>query len=1154
MKRVTLFLAILTSISMAGHQETFPIRDNGTIPVWLVAGPFPNGDTSIHGRGCAGYYKDYLTSVGGEEKASPAEGDMVVLDKNSTRNWKAVFSTSEGLLDFIQILGVDRETPGVVYAFSILNSPEKQSAILNIRSNDGVKVWLNGKLVHDHHVGRTIDSAEDHVPVTLNKGNNTLLAKVDQGGGGWGLLVSVASPTGQPLKNLQITLNLKQLLAGKVLSLNLQGSPVVLRTTDGPSQVIRAVVESGGLKDVAFEIHKSNWPQTYITKIKDLPAGKYDVQLSIPVVRESGDVDVALKSGAETLRRATIKLQPPPQWTVYLVQHVHTDIGYTRPQTEILPEHLRFIDYALDYCDLTDDYPDDARFRWTCEASWAVREYLKRRPAAQIERLKKRVAEGRIEVTGMFLNMSELATESAMAASLQPLRDIKARGIPVQLAMQDDVNGIAWCLADYFADIGVKYLTMGINKTRSILPFDKPTTFWWESPSGKRILAFRADHYHRGNTWKIHQGDLKLFEPYCLDYLSSLEKQGYPFREISIQFSGYLTDNSPPSTRACEIVKAWNEKYVWPRLRIATAHEFMQRVAERYAEQLPVYRAAWPDWWTDGFGSAARETAEARRTHADMRINQGLLAMARLMGSDLQTGASARIATVQDALLFYDEHTFGASQSISDPMSENSMVQWGEKSSYVWEAVKKAGLLREEAMGLLRSHIPDAETPTIAVFNTLNWKRSGLVELFIDHQILPTDREFKIIDLTSKKAVAAQKMRSRSEGSYWALWVKDVPPLGYKVLAIDVKDEKKRFAVQDAQGAVLENEFYRLQIDPATGAVSSLVDKKLNLSLVDAQAPWQLGQYIYERIPDGRDFKPGGFERTGATNIKISKIEKGPLWQAIRVLADAPGCINPAGLKYEIRLYNTEKRIELQYDIRKQAVTDAEAVYIAFPFQLADGKILYEAQGGFVTPGVNQLPGSASDWQTVQNFVSVKNAQSQIILSSDQIPLVQFGDINLGKWQKIAQVEKPYVYSWVMNNYWFTNFRASQEGEFRFNYVLTSANDAGTVQAVRFGWGSRTPLMSRVLPPGKGGDLPLSRSLLPDMPANVLLVEARPAHDADAIVLHLREIEGKTARLDARSFPGKSVDIVNVLEEAMQKRVQEITLQPHEVRFVRLNL
>lgn len=50
-------------------------------------------------------------------------------------------------------------------------------------------------------------------------------------------------------------------------------------------------------------------------------------------------------------------LEPVRKWYVYLVQHTHTDIGYTRPQTEILPEHLRFIDYALDFCDLTDHLP-----------------------------------------------------------------------------------------------------------------------------------------------------------------------------------------------------------------------------------------------------------------------------------------------------------------------------------------------------------------------------------------------------------------------------------------------------------------------------------------------------------------------------------------------------------------------------------------------------------------------------------------------------------------------------------------------------------------------------------------------------------------------------------------------------------------------------
>ena len=58
------------------------------------------------------------------------------------------------------------------------------------------------------------------------------------------------------------------------------------------------------------------------------------------------------------------------------IQHSHTDIGYTRSQTEILAEHLRYIDYALDYRDATDNYPENAKFRWTCEASWPVDEFL----------------------------------------------------------------------------------------------------------------------------------------------------------------------------------------------------------------------------------------------------------------------------------------------------------------------------------------------------------------------------------------------------------------------------------------------------------------------------------------------------------------------------------------------------------------------------------------------------------------------------------------------------------------------------------------------------------------------------------------------------------------------------------------------------------
>ena len=103
--------------------------------------------------------------------------------------------------------------------------------------------------------------------------------------------------------------------------------------------------------------------------------------------------------------------------------------------------------------------------------------------------------------------MSELASESSLAALLRPLDTIEGQlGIAVRTAMQNDVNGAGWCLPDYMNSIGLRYLTMGINRTRSILPFDKPTTFWWESPSGQARAGLPRGPLHDGQFLEDSRG------------------------------------------------------------------------------------------------------------------------------------------------------------------------------------------------------------------------------------------------------------------------------------------------------------------------------------------------------------------------------------------------------------------------------------------------------------------------------------------------------------------------------------------------------------------------------------------------------------------------------------------------------------------------
>ncbi|MHC4495994.1 MAG: glycoside hydrolase family 38 N-terminal domain-containing protein, partial [Planctomycetota bacterium] len=667
MKRVVLMTLLIAAPTWADSWETFPLRENGSIAVWLTTGPLPfNPEVDRDEKVVGGFYRDFLKQQGGETAVIPCEGDRIQFEASKSVVWKTTLSDSSGALDFIEALQVDRLSQGVAYAFCQLFSDRDREVLLRVRSNDGIRIWLNQTRIHDNHVARGLEQEEDRVHVSLKKGENRLLAKVDQIGGGWGLSIKLADPDGGRVEGITTRIELRAPFTNRIKSAEFKTSALVMKTPAGERQLLTAKVLSGGLKNVRCRISSRGWDKPVEAELGDLPLGEHRFEFKIPSITQS--FNVTLESSTDQKEFTDIPVQKTRQWTIYLVQHVHTDIGYTRPQTEILPEHLRYIDYALDYCDLTDDYPDDAKFRWTCEITWAVREYLKRRPAVQIERLKRRVEQGRIEIAGMFLNMAEIATESSMAASLQPVRMLKHKyGLPVRTAMQNDVNGAAWCLVDYFSGIGIEFLTMGINKTRSLLPFDMPTAFWWESPGGNRVLAFRSDHYHTGNMWKIHTGDMEAFKAGLLGHLMSLENKGYPFDRLAIKYSGYHTDNSPPAMIECDLVRKWNQTYAWPKLRIATAQEFLDYVKQNHARELPVHRQAWPDWWTDGFGSAARETAASRDTHSAMQINETLLAMASSLGAEIKPGVMERVDDIQDLLLFYDEHTYGAAESISDP-------------------------------------------------------------------------------------------------------------------------------------------------------------------------------------------------------------------------------------------------------------------------------------------------------------------------------------------------------------------------------------------------------------------------------------------------------------------------------------------------------
>ena len=732
---------------------------------------------------------------------------------------------------------------------------------------------------------------------------------------------------------------------------------------------------------------QAGWIQveSFPKKTFTLQSGFNSIQYLLPVSDTQQNFTYKISEGlVKGFSSGKFIIHPVKHWYIYLVQHTHTDIGYTRPQSEILPDHLRYIDFALDFCDQTDTFPDPAKFRWTCETSWAIREYLLSRPAFQVERLKKRIREGRIEVTALFLNGSDLSDEASQADYLKPVGLFRDSGISVKSAMQSDINGVPWCLADYLPVAGIKYLNMAQNNHRARKPFEIPTTFWWISPSGNKLLVNRPEHYMWGNSLGILSG-LSTFGTSLFLHLGNLEQQNYPFDHYAIEFSGYMIDNSPPSTKVCELVREWNEKYEWPKLQLATISEFFDYMEKNHSHEMPVLTGAWPDWWMDGFGSAAIETAIARTTHCELIANKGLLSIAEMMQCNINSSIQDNLKEIVDALAFYDEHTFGSAECISDPLGENSYIQWNMKAAFAWEAFKKNRILTEKAIGLIQNKIPISKLPGVTVFNTMNWKRGGLATVFIDHQILPVGKIFTVLD-EKGNTIPAQLISSLEEGSYWGLLVNDIPPMGYRAFLLKVSDQNKPPSFLKKSNGILENGFYRIIVDTVTGKINSLYDKQLKNEFADVKAQYGIGEFIYEKLGKNRHqlelLKLDNFSREGLKDIKIEGIKEGEIWTSLFISGKLAACSGENAISCEIRLFKMIKKIEFCFSMKKIAVSDPEAVYIAFPFSLKESQLVWESSGGNVIAGKNQLEGSASDWDGIQNFVSVRNSSAQLVFIS----------------------------------------------------------------------------------------------------------------------------------------------------------------------------
>lgn len=985
---------------------------------------------------------------------------------------------------------------------------------------------------------------------------------------------------------------------------NLKAVPTVffVREGDGLRQILDVSVENGG-PEVEAAVAVSLSGREIGRAAARLKPGPNVVPVRIPEAVRPVRAKVRLVAAGAALE-TSVALAPQRKWNVYLFHHSHTDIGYTDLQSRIFKNHAAYLDSVIDYCRETDGYPDDAKFRWNIEVSWALENYLKTRPESKIRELVDRIMEGRVELSGIYLQLSDCFAHEELVRAVGFAREAARRyGFDVRSAMNNDVTGYSWALPQIYSRAGIRYFATGINETRSRAPLRRPNAFWWESPDGSRILHWNGEHYLFGNyELQLHEGADKSAAKVG-DYLRKLEARGdYPQDLIAFNVSAWVTDNCPPGRALSDRVKDWNERFAFPKLRLATMREFFTALEAKAGATLPVHKLAWPDYWTDGVGSTAFETAVNRRAHNELLGGEAFAAAAALLEPKFDYPAADIHDGYDDAML-YDEHTWGGWNSISDPQAEFVRGQWAMKSVFAYRSREAARSVIRKGTEALAALVPPEKEPAFAVFNALSWPRTDVVRVALPQAVRDLKGKFRIVDRAKS---AETKFQMAGEDAAIVL-ARDVPPLGYATYVFVPGEAPAGPAAGTPAGAgaageagaspvggsVIENAFYRVTVDPKAGGLASVYDKELGRELVDLAAPYALNTYVYENPEGGRNAvddmkKRAAFKRAVPSDVTITAGTSGPVATSLVVKGSAKGA---AALEQTIVLYNDIKRLDLVNRLDKIAILEPEAVYFAFPFAVKGGAptvaagntgkgigtagkaakagrtpagsplaVRFEIADADMAPETEQLPGTTRDWHTVQHWTEFSGDGLSVVWSPREAPLVQFGDINTGKWLLKLDLTNAWVFSYAMNNYWMTNFKASQDGRHEFAYAITSrAGGPDRVASSRFGAQHNAPLETAWIPAGATGGLPASGSFFAVDRPNVILQTLKVSNDGRGLVVRLREIGGQPAEvrisaplLGGRLGEGSETDIVEEsprpLPAAAGGEGWSLSLKPFEIR------
>lgn len=686
--------------------------------------------------------------------------------------------------------------------------------------------------------------------------------------------------------------------------------------------------------------------------------------------------------------------RPPatPDRTLHMIGNAHLDPVWLWPWQEGYQEARATFWSAIQRMA---EYPD---FVFTCNQV-VLLAWVEESDPELFARIRERVADGRWQLVGGWwvepdCNMP--SGESFVRQGLYGQRYLKEKfGVTATVGMNVDPFGHHGMLPQILRGQGMHaycFLRPGPHETSLT-----GTAFWWESPDGSRVLAYRIPFEYCSPPGDVGgQAD------------KSLSVLDHGLGDVMVYF-GVGNHGGGPTRANIESIHRYDRMGTYGRMVISSPGRYLDEFVKKQGDEGLAKLQVWRDdlqMHAPGCYSAHSgiKLWQRRAQAAILSAERWAVVGSTLFGLDYPTGDLGR---AWKQILFNQFHDVLPGSAIESAY-DDARDQLGEAV-----AVAKRIITRTHNVIARHVDIPLHEgTQPVLVFNPHSWPVTTQVELQYGAQptgVHVVDADGRVTTAQRTQSVATTDDKGRGATVFEAI----LPPLGYRLYRLrsgaapaDAPVSERPAGDLHATGTVLENELLRVEIDPETGWLASLLDKRTRVDLV-AGARGEHTQICQDptdtwghRVVSYR--WPGAPMRTTGITLR----ESGPLRARLRVEREW----HRSTMVEEFILGHRSDQLEVRatIDWREQA----HLLKLCFPTAVAHPVATYEIPFGAIEQPVDGGENPAQSWVDISGTVGDRAAGLSVVNNAkhgyDVSPGTSGGDTpSIG----ITAVRSP-VYSW----------------------------------------------------------------------------------------------------------------------------------------------